>query len=91
MAQKRNLRDKVASLLELPGDVMLNCSRITVVGAKELWIENHRGLYEFTADKVVLSVPEGRLTITGDALNIGSISPDQLTLMGSIRTILYSD
>jgi len=91
VAQKRTLRDKVASLLELPGDVLLNSSRITLVGAKELWIENHRGLHEYTTDRVVLAVPEGRLTITGDALNIGAISPDQLTLMGSIRTILYSD
>jgi len=88
---KRNLRDRVASLLELPGDVMLNSSRITLVGARELWVENHKGVHEYTAERVVLAVPEGRLTIAGESLNIGAISPDQLTLSGSIRSIQYSD
>lgn len=91
MANKRDLREKVASLFELPGDVLTDCSRLTLIGARELVVENHRGLYEYETDKVVLSVPEGRLTVAGQGLSIRSISPDQLTIEGSIRVIEYSD
>lgn len=91
MANKRDLRDKVASLFELPGDVMLDRSRITLVGARELLIENHRGLHEYTADRVVLALPEGRLAVIGQTLSIGSISQDQVTVVGSIRMIQYGD
>lgn len=91
MGGKRDLRDKVAALFELPGDVLTDCSRLTLIGARELMVENHRGLYEYTTDKVVLSVPEGRLAVDGQELSIRSISPDQLTIHGSIRGIYYSD
>ncbi|HYF93710.1 MAG TPA: sporulation protein YqfC [Symbiobacteriaceae bacterium] len=91
MTDKRDLRDKVASLFELPADVLMDCARLTLIGARELMVENHRGLYEYTTDKVVLSVPEGRLTVIGQDLGIRSISPDQLTLHGSIRGIHYGD
>ena len=91
MPSKRDLRDKVASLFELPGDVLMDCSRLTLIGGGELVIENHRGLHEYETDKVVLAVPEGRLTVLGRELSIRSISPDQLTVQGSIRSIEYSD
>jgi sporulation protein YqfC len=91
VANKRDLRDRVASLFELPGDVLLDRSRITLVGARELLVENHRGIHEYTTDKVALVVPEGRLLVAGADLGIVSISPDQLTITGSIRAIEYSD
>jgi sporulation protein YqfC len=91
VANKRDLRDKVASLFELPGDVMLDGSRISLVGAKEMLVENHRGIHEYTTDRVVLAVPEGKLAIAGSNLTIGSISPDQVTILGSIRAIQYGD
>ncbi|HLN62181.1 MAG TPA: sporulation protein YqfC [Symbiobacteriaceae bacterium] len=91
MANKRDLRDKVASLFELPGDVVLDGSRITLVGARELLVENHRGIHEYTTDRVVLAVPEGKLSAGGSDLTIASISPDQVVISGSIRTISYGD
>lgn len=91
MAGKRDLRQKVASLLELPGDVMMDVARITLVGDTELLIENHRGLTEYTAERVVLTVPQGQLTVTGRELSIGSISPDQIVIQGKIRGINYRD
>jgi sporulation protein YqfC len=88
---RRNLRHRVASLFELPDDVVLDRSRITLVGASELMVENHRGLTEYTAARVVLKVPEGYLAIQGGELAIGAISPDMLTISGHIRSVTYGD
>lgn len=91
MPHKRDLRDKVASLFELPGDVMADRSRITLVGAGDLLIENHRGLHEYTPGRIVLAVPEGKVAIGGEGLTIGSISPDQVAVRGSIRSVQFAD
>lgn len=91
MAGKRDLRQKVASLFELPGDVMLDVARVSLVGDAELLIENHRGVVEFTPNRVVLGVPGGQVAIGGEQLNIGAISPDQVTISGRIREIKYLD
>lgn len=89
MRRKDGLRDRLVSLLELPGDVMLDVARITVVGDREMVIENHRGLTEYTPNRVVLSVPEGQLSIDGEELRIGAISPEQVILLGTIRGMRY--
>jgi sporulation protein YqfC len=91
VGEKRDLRDRVASLFELPGDVMANRSRLTLIGAGELLVENHRGVHEYTAERIVLAVPEGKVAIGGERLTIGSIAPDQVTVHGSIRTIQFTD
>lgn len=90
MQRKNGLRDRLVSLLELPGDVMLDVARITMVGDMEMVIENHRGLTEYTPNRVVLTVPEGSLAIDGDDLRIGAISPDQIILLGKIRGMRYT-
>lgn len=87
---RRNLREKVAALFELPGDVVADRSRITLVGAAELLVENHRGLTEYTPGSVVLMVPEGQMSVRGDDLQINSIAPEQVVISGKIRTIQYN-
>lgn len=91
MAGRRDLRHKVAAMFELPGDVMLDVARISLMGDRELLIENHRGLSEYTPDRVVLLTPQGALAISGQDLQIDSISPDQVVILGRIRSMQYQD
>lgn len=91
MRQRRSsLRERLAALLELPGDVVLDVPRATLIGSAELVLENHRGLVEYRPDRVVLNVPEGRMTIDGDELRIGYLSPDQVVLHGRISGLRYA-
>lgn len=90
MQRKRGLRDRLVSLLELPGDVMLNVARIVMVGDMELVVENHRGVTEYTPERVALRVPEGIMAIDGHELRIGAISPDQVIILGKISGLRYS-
>jgi sporulation protein YqfC len=90
LQRKSGLRERLVSLLELPGDALLDVARVTLVGDREMVVENHRGLIEYTPDRVVLTVPEGQLTIDGEALRIGSISPEQVVLAGKIRGMRYA-
>lgn len=91
MAGKRNLRQRVASVFELPGDVLMDVARVTLVGDVELMIENHRGLVEYTQTKVVLNVPKGQLAVSGDELEIATITPDQVIVLGRVRGVHYID
>jgi sporulation protein YqfC len=91
LQRKSGLRDRLVSLLELPGDVVLDAARVTLVGDMELVVENHRGLTEYTPGRVVLTVPEGQLAIDGDDLRIGAISPEQVIVLGKIRGMRYTD
>lgn len=87
----RQIKQRVATLLELPGDLLLDVARITLVGNMELLIENHRGIVDYAQDRVTLRVPQGSIAIAGENLEIGSISPDGVTVLGKILQINYLD
>lgn len=89
--KKARLAAKVASVFELPGDILTNSCRITLLGRERLVVENHRGLLGYNGKQILLQTPEGRLLITGKELNIGVISPDQVSVDGAIRRLKYLD
>lgn len=85
------MRQRVARALELPSDLMLDVARLSLIGDLELLIENHRGLAEYNPEQVTFHTPAGRISVTGENLEIGSISPDGITVLGRIRSITYLD
>lgn len=89
MAGRRDLRRKMAAMLELPEEMMLDVARISLVGDMDLVVENHRGLVAYSPDQVILDVPQGRIAVAGTDLRIGFLSPDQVTILGRIRTVRY--
>ncbi|HEY8346634.1 MAG TPA: sporulation protein YqfC [Symbiobacteriaceae bacterium] len=91
MAGRGDLRRKVASLLELPEDMVLDVARISLVGNMELLVENHRGPIFYGPDRVVLAVPQGRLAVEGSELSIGFLSVNQVIILGQIRSVRYLD
>lgn len=90
-SKKPRLAAKLAALLELPGEILTNGSRVTLLGRERLVIENHRGLLVYTGEQILLQTPEGRLLITGTNLNIGAIAPDQVSVDGAIGRLEYLD
>jgi sporulation protein YqfC len=87
--QRRWVR-QVGGLLELPGDALLNLSRLIVVGDQQVVVENHRGLLGYYPHQVVLRVPEGRVTITGENLVIGHIDTEELSLSGKVTGVAFA-
>lgn len=83
---KRRLTD----LLELPADVTLDLPRVLIIGQIHLTVENHRGLVEYSGERVIIGVPTGRLVVHGDDLAIGFINADEVTVLGQIRTLHFA-
>lgn len=84
---QRRFRERVAGLFELPGDVVADVSRITLVGETHMLVENHRGLVEYNPDRITFEVPQGRVTVEGEALAIGSISAEEVVVSGRITLL----
>ena len=82
--RRRTLGERLVSLLELPGDAVVDVPRAVLIGTMELVVENHRGLLEYRPERVVLRMPEGKMTVDGADLRIGFLSPDQAVILGRI-------
>jgi len=86
---KRKVKRQFSEALELPGDVVLDLPKIIMIGNIQLFIENHRGIIEYTPEGVRVSVGEGEVTVNGENLMLRNILPDELCVEGKIRSLSF--
>ncbi|HEX6972258.1 MAG TPA: sporulation protein YqfC [Limnochordia bacterium] len=83
----RRLLEGLAGRLELPGEVLLDLPKVTLIGELQVLIENHRGVIEYTAERVRVATARGELAVVGRRLRIGSIFESELVIEGRIAGI----
>lgn len=92
MSKRREVISRaVADLLEIPKDLALDLPRITLVGRGELYIENHRGIIEYSLERLRVNLSRGYIEIEGQGLEISALMPDELAIVGEIRSLRYMD
>ncbi|MGI5838633.1 MAG: YabP family protein [Planctomycetes bacterium ADurb.Bin412] len=85
----RRIKHSVARAFELPRDIMLDLPRLTIIGALQLCIENHRGIIEYTGETIRVNLSGQELSISGANLAIGSITEDEIIIEGSIESLRF--
>ncbi|WIW69795.1 sporulation protein YqfC [Anaerosinus gibii] len=86
--RRNNLR-KLVKAFEIPEDVMGDLSRLTMLGNKQLLIENHRGIIEYTSTYIRLNLVDGILVIKGTHLALGNLQLEQILVEGKVGEIHY--
>ena len=91
MAQKwgQRFRRLLVKTMDLPQDVMMDLPRITMIGQLHIYIENHRGLLNFTDTEVRLILKNGQLLVKGRSFVIKTILPEEIMLEGKIDQVSY--
>lgn len=91
MAKKwrQKMRRWITNQLDLPEDVMMDFSRITMVGQIHIYIENHKGLLSFSDKEIRILLSQGQLLIKGKAFVIKTILPEEILLEGKIEQVLF--
>ncbi len=87
---RKKVRKQFADFLEIPGDIMLDLPKITLVGNVQLFIENHRGILEYTPEGIRVSIAEGEVAVTGENLILRNILPDELCVEGKIFSLKFN-
>jgi len=86
-----SLKQKISDTLDLPKDIVLNLCRITITGRIAVFIENHKGIMEYTSDRVKINTGNGLLIIKGEDLVLKTIIVDEITVEGRIKSVEYED
>jgi len=84
---KRKFRKMTAQLLDMPQDVVYDLPRLTIIGDRQLYIENHRGIVHFSNEKLRLALSKGEIEITGSGLVIRTIWTEEIFVEGVITNI----
>jgi sporulation protein YqfC len=57
----------------------------------EFYLENHRGIIEFSSQRIRINLSRGFLELQGENLEIKALMPDEMKVLGEIRSINYID
>lgn len=84
-------REAVAERLDLPKDIIMNLPKISVIGDKEITIENHKGIVVFDENEIKVNSSIGLILVKGRELEILFMESKTLTLKGKFCSIIYEE
>lgn len=83
------IRENFAEKWGLPKDVICDLPRVSLSGDKEIFIENHKGILEYTAESVRIKMHDGLMNIKGEKLRIREMQTDRLLITGDFLGVEY--
>lgn len=86
---KKKLKEKISSVLELPQELVADVPRLVLDSNTDLWIENYKGIIEYTDELVRVNTACMPLSVTGTNLMICSITAEELHLCGEIASVSF--
>lgn len=85
----RSFSEFVADTMRIPKDVAMDLPRVSVCGDREIFIENHKGLLEYTDTDIRIKMRDGIIHISGDGLRIIVMEYERMVIDGRFRCVEY--
>lgn len=82
-------KEMVVESLKLPKDSMLGASIVTLTGNTDAFVENYRGIIEYTGDLILLQGKTCKIKICGKRLYIDYYTNEDMKISGLIEQICY--
>ncbi len=86
---KKSISEAVSDAWGAPKDVIMNLPRLTISGDREIYIEGHKGIIEYTVSRIRVSTAMGIISVSGKNLNIAVIRPEDILVNGVFTKIEY--
>ena len=80
---------EIVDAMCLPKDIITGSMKIALTGNKEAWIENYRGLLEYTDTVICLQGKHEQVRIEGKCLCIEYYTNEDLKITGCFSTISF--
>ena len=82
-------RERMAESLKLPKDSVLGASMVTITGNRDVFVENYKGIIEYTDCRIMLQGKNCKIEIGGKRLNILYYTNEDMKISGWIENVRY--
>ena len=80
---------RLVDTLRLPKDICMGALRVTLTGNLEAWIENYRGILEYTDRMILLQAKNCQVCFEGSRLSIDYYTNEDMKISGHISNVKY--
>lgn len=85
----KELINKIGEIASIPKDVTQGLPYLSIIGNSEMYIENYKGILEYTREHVRLQTQIGRIEIIGKHLHIDYYANDEMKIKGIFHAIEF--
>ena len=82
-------KELIVDSLKLPKDTMLGAAIVTITGNREAFIENYKGILEYTTESIVLQGKNAKICFEGSSLSIDYYTNEDMKISGKIDALRY--
>ena len=82
-------KEIIVESLKLPKDSVLGASIVTVTGNQDVFVENYRGILEYSPEAIVLQGKTCQISIFGKRMSIDYYTNEDMKISGSIDAVRY--
>ena len=76
-----------AELFDLPADMVAGAPHVEVVGNREFYMENHRGILSYGGEEIAVNAEKAVVRIHGRGLELVSMTGEALRVRGTIERV----
>jgi sporulation protein YqfC len=88
---KRTAGIKLADLLEIPLDTVIDWPRIILNANRSVTVQNHRGVIEYDQGMARINTKLGELILYGEKLTLISALPMEVVVAGKVERVELAD
>lgn len=86
---KGSKREILVESLKLPKDMMMGAFMLSMTGNREAFIENYRGILEYTDTCILLQTKSGQVRFEGTGLIIEYYTNEDMKISGYIQSVIF--
>ncbi len=88
-AKKESKKELLVESLKLPKDMMMGAFMLSMIGNREVFIENYRGILEYTDTCILLQTKNGQVRFEGCGLMISYYTNEDMKINGCIASVIF--
>lgn len=82
-------KEYLVDALKLPKDICMGAIKVSLTGNQEAWIENYRGILEYTECQILLQGKTCQVCFEGNRLSIDYYTNEDMKISGCINCVKY--
>lgn len=88
-SKKKTIQQRILESAQIPEDLSRGAILLQITGREEAYIENFRGILEYTDCGILILGKQGRILIEGRCLQIPFYTAEEMKITGQIDQIRY--
>lgn len=89
--RKTSIKEIISEALELPKELVMDIPRITMLGSKQLFLENYKGIIEYEDNNIRIKIHGGIIRLEGRNMLIKEITSEDIMVSGDIYSIEFQE